>query len=345
MQIQDIEALIESLNDQSPFLRETAIRALIEIGVPAILPIISTFKESWMYPEKWGGIEALCKIGEPAIQPLINALADEDKMVRHMAFRALCQMGDTAIAPLVKALEDGDYNQRFEASEILQNYPDYKQKYFREIMQVSNRYFQQLTDIISLDISEDDFYARVTEIFKNGINRYGEQNLIRAGLDLITSVVTDINLSDLIKLSEGDQIMGNSVFTMEIQEKVALMALIVGTLGEKGIGELIKLMDSQDEDQDEDIATLAVSCFNKKLLNYPQAIPKLKSAFTTATGTTYKLNIVLVLHTYGEYEFGESFLRECGLSDVNEISRIAYLDMAKDGNMYASYPFWRKNRH
>jgi HEAT repeat protein len=119
MQLQDIESLIEALSHKSNFLRETAIRALISIGIPSILPIITAFKDKWMYTNSWGGIEVLCKLGEPSIKPLINALSYDEKYVRFMASETLYQMGDVAIPDLLKILEEGDVYQRYEADTIL----------------------------------------------------------------------------------------------------------------------------------------------------------------------------------------------------------------------------------
>ncbi|MCD6215119.1 MAG: HEAT repeat domain-containing protein, partial [Candidatus Desulfofervidus sp.] len=64
--------------------------------------------------------EALVNIGEPAVEPLIQALKDEYSDVREEAARALGRIGDKrAVEPLINALKDEDSDVRMEAAEAL----------------------------------------------------------------------------------------------------------------------------------------------------------------------------------------------------------------------------------
>lgn len=91
--------------------RDNAIEALVEIGEPAVEPLIQALNnESWVVRE--AATEALGKIGdERAVEPLIKVLDDEDEttFVREAAAEALGEIGDErAIEPLAHALTDID---------------------------------------------------------------------------------------------------------------------------------------------------------------------------------------------------------------------------------------------
>lgn len=132
-----IEPLIAALGDaysmSSPttrdWLRKGARKALVEIGTPAVDPLIATLKVSleegiatlrsrnadmdeYTASEAWGSMRAaagdtLHLIGEPAVGPLIAALKDKDELVRLPAVAVLMSSGDDrAVHPLIDALKD-----------------------------------------------------------------------------------------------------------------------------------------------------------------------------------------------------------------------------------------------
>lgn len=66
-------------------------------------------------------IKALVEIGSPAVEPLINALKHTDRDVRIGAAKALGKLGDPrAIEPLKRTLNDGDSDVRIAALEALE---------------------------------------------------------------------------------------------------------------------------------------------------------------------------------------------------------------------------------
>jgi HEAT repeat protein len=87
--------------------REAATRALIQIGQPAVEPLIATLGESY-WSVRGAAAEALGAIGDArAVKPLIAALGDSDPFVRRAAAEALGAIGDArAVEPLIAALKD-----------------------------------------------------------------------------------------------------------------------------------------------------------------------------------------------------------------------------------------------
>lgn len=89
-----------------------AVRALGGIGDPrAIEPLINVFRHDWNDTETFTAWQkasaALAAIGEPSLGALLNALSDEDDTVRQGVIEALGKLRDPrAVDPLIKALQD-----------------------------------------------------------------------------------------------------------------------------------------------------------------------------------------------------------------------------------------------
>lgn len=103
---QDIEGLIKALEyGTDSDIRQDAIGALIEIGKPAIEPLIKALKaDDWEVRKSaaW----ALGKIGdERAVEPLIEVLGDKDVDVRYIAAWALTEIGEPAVNSLIDVLK------------------------------------------------------------------------------------------------------------------------------------------------------------------------------------------------------------------------------------------------
>lgn len=104
-----VAPLIKALKNANPITREWVIRTLGEIkNRKAIKPLIKTLRKdekSWIRER---AAEALAKIGDKkTVKPLIQALKDEDRGVRGKAAEALGNIGNpTAVEPLIKALEE-----------------------------------------------------------------------------------------------------------------------------------------------------------------------------------------------------------------------------------------------
>jgi len=110
--IRAVEPLTATLRDIG--VRETAVRALVKIGMPAVEPLIAALipilKDDF---NRWFATNELVKIGAPAVEPLITALEIEDWQendawkVRQAATKVLGKIGDVrAVEPLITALRD-----------------------------------------------------------------------------------------------------------------------------------------------------------------------------------------------------------------------------------------------
>ena len=115
-----IAALIGQLGDKEPFVRDSVVTTLAEIGPPAVTLLINAMEdEDWVIRQ--GASQALGRIGDPqAVGSLIIALADKNQWIRQYAAEALGLIGDTqAVEPLVEALEDDNPNVREAAAKAL----------------------------------------------------------------------------------------------------------------------------------------------------------------------------------------------------------------------------------
>jgi HEAT repeat protein len=101
--------------------REAATRALIQIGQPAVEPLIATLGESY-WSVRGAAAEALGAIGDArAVEPLIAALKDREEGVERMAIRALGWIGDTrAIKPLIDVIRNDIWYLGREAEGVLE---------------------------------------------------------------------------------------------------------------------------------------------------------------------------------------------------------------------------------
>jgi HEAT repeat protein len=92
----------------------------IEIGEPAVEPLIAELKDDTLYGEQWKVAETLSKIGSPAVESLITVLKDNNLRGRHHAVIALGQIGDIrAVEPLIAALRDDNDYIRWNAARAL----------------------------------------------------------------------------------------------------------------------------------------------------------------------------------------------------------------------------------
>jgi len=106
-QTDEIDGLIAELgkaigSEDTP----AAANQLVEIGEPAIGPLIAAYKDesAFLWAER-----VVAMIGAPAVEPLIAALKDKDARVRGSAASTLSQIGDKrAVEPLIALLQDSD---------------------------------------------------------------------------------------------------------------------------------------------------------------------------------------------------------------------------------------------
>lgn len=117
-----IDALVKIGSDHTiePLIRRSATDALVQIGKPAIEPLISTLSNSDADVRR-NTVIALGEIGDAhAVEPLVSALSDPDANVRYRAAIALGKIGEPAVEPLVSALSDRVANVRYSTAYALQ---------------------------------------------------------------------------------------------------------------------------------------------------------------------------------------------------------------------------------
>jgi HEAT repeat protein len=98
-----ISHLLRTLDDESVAVRGSAANALVNIGVPAIAPLIDALQGETV-DDHWCIMYALEKIGADAVEPLIQSLSSGDKYTRDRIMDVLSRIGHTAFKPLINAL-------------------------------------------------------------------------------------------------------------------------------------------------------------------------------------------------------------------------------------------------
>ena len=108
-----IEPLIAAIKEENEDLRQAVVEALVKIGEPAIEPLIAALKN---YSVREGAAGVLGMMGEPAlervVERLIVELEGEDDDVRGNAIEALVEIGEPAVESLIAALSDKSLNVR-----------------------------------------------------------------------------------------------------------------------------------------------------------------------------------------------------------------------------------------
>jgi hypothetical protein len=98
----DIKGLIKALGYQKgDHVREAAADALVQIGAPAVEPLINGLKHEDDQVRE-AAADALVQIGAPAVEPLINGLKHDDDQVRKFASQTLAKMGKPTAESLIK---------------------------------------------------------------------------------------------------------------------------------------------------------------------------------------------------------------------------------------------------
>jgi HEAT repeat protein len=87
-----IWCIIEALDDEEPMVREQVVTTLVEMGAPAVLPLVESLTDKRRVVSE-GAEEALVKIGERAIDGLLQSLGDERRALRWAVVRVLAAIG------------------------------------------------------------------------------------------------------------------------------------------------------------------------------------------------------------------------------------------------------------
>jgi HEAT repeat protein len=101
-----VDLLIIMLKDKNADARQSAVEALVKMGVLSIDPLISVLNHN--HPNvRWSAAVALGKIGDAkAVEPLVAVLKDGDYHVRWSAAEALVKIGSPSVDPLIVALKN-----------------------------------------------------------------------------------------------------------------------------------------------------------------------------------------------------------------------------------------------
>lgn len=114
-----VDPLISMLKDENSSISRSAVKALADIGGPAVAPLIAALQDEDPLV-RWNANEALTAIGDTAVEPLILALKYNDLQVRRNAAKALSHIRDKrAVTPFINALKDEDGIVRWNAAKAL----------------------------------------------------------------------------------------------------------------------------------------------------------------------------------------------------------------------------------
>jgi HEAT repeat protein len=117
-----IEPLIRALKGRHgiyDFFPGSAASALVNIGTPAVEPLIAALRDADRDVRKLA-VFALGNIGDPrAVEPIIAALKDGNTDFQNTAASALAEIGAPAVEPLIALLKDTDVNVRLSAASAL----------------------------------------------------------------------------------------------------------------------------------------------------------------------------------------------------------------------------------
>lgn len=115
----DVEGLIKALDYSIPQVKDRVIQALVEIGKPAVQPLILALNDDKSNVRE-AAVETLGRIEDPvSVEPLIQRLQDEDIGIRINIGNALAKIGKPAVPALVRMLTDAKTDVRKTAAEIL----------------------------------------------------------------------------------------------------------------------------------------------------------------------------------------------------------------------------------
>jgi HEAT repeat protein len=99
-----IAEFMAQLGHENGLQREKARLALVDIGHPAIDPLVRTLRAA-DETVRWEAAKALSQIGDPQSAPaLVRALEDQSFGVRWLAAEGLIHTGWAGLAPLLQAL-------------------------------------------------------------------------------------------------------------------------------------------------------------------------------------------------------------------------------------------------
>jgi HEAT repeat protein len=102
--IEEINALISRLADKDGMVREAARLSIVDIGQPAVPPLIKLLDDK-REQVRWEAINALSEIADPvSANALVKCLEDKVFEIRWLAAKGLIKIGVEGLAPALKAV-------------------------------------------------------------------------------------------------------------------------------------------------------------------------------------------------------------------------------------------------
>jgi HEAT repeat protein len=109
---QDVDKLVAALASKNPAERQAARGALVEVGRPAVEPLLVALHAPEQHL-RWEAAKTLTGIAHPdAAERLVEALGDKDGDVRWLVAEALIALGRDAVKPVLRALITDEASQR-----------------------------------------------------------------------------------------------------------------------------------------------------------------------------------------------------------------------------------------
>jgi HEAT repeat protein len=102
----ELAPLLAALESRNGRERQQARQKLIDMGHPAVPPLLEILEKSRLQQARWEAAKALSEIADPLAGPaLVRALEDRQFDIRWLAAKGLIAIGPTALPPLLQALE------------------------------------------------------------------------------------------------------------------------------------------------------------------------------------------------------------------------------------------------
>lgn len=194
--------------------RFEALRALVEIGKPAVPALIEALQDKGNpVTRRWQAAKALGAIKDArAVEPLIKAMSDESEFVRRVAAESLGKLGDKRAIPVLKeALKDKGWHVRRSAAEALK-------KLEIEAKQKGGEY-PVADQKLQKKIPSRDIVVKSEKLYKKGIQLWREDEIDEA-IETLREVVDkypETNRAGCALISIGKIYMGQSDYQEAIE--------------------------------------------------------------------------------------------------------------------------------
>jgi len=161
-EIRNLKSFLKDLTSKDGETRQFARIALVDMGKPAVPPLIEVLRNSKQTQDRWEAAKILGEIRDPRALPvLIAALEDADHDVTWLAAEALKRYKKLAWQPLFRALlkkGSGSALLRHGAHHVLQYQ---KEAGFNDLLTILRRALEGSTETDSTPVAAYDMLARI----------------------------------------------------------------------------------------------------------------------------------------------------------------------------------------